>query len=51
MDPQNQKYFKIVFSLVPDEDGYPPVASESLWAVNVADDEYRLDNIPFHVTG
>jgi hypothetical protein len=39
---------KVHFRLVQDEDGYPPVAVESLWAEPATNaDEYVLDNIPF----
>jgi Domain of unknown function (DUF4265) len=39
---------KIHFRLVQDEDGYPPVAVESLWAQSGADsEEYVIDNVPF----
>ena len=37
---------KIHFHLAKDKDGYPPVESESLWAVPHGD-SFRLDNIPF----
>lgn len=39
---------RLFFSLEQDEDGYPPVAAESLWAVPTGQShEYALDNIPF----
>lgn len=38
---------KVLFRLVPDEDGYPPFDTEGLWATPVAPGRYRLDNIPF----
>lgn len=39
---------KIFFELAPDEDGYPPVAAESVWALeSTSGDGYELDNIPF----
>ena len=39
---------KVHFQLAQDEDGYPPVAVESLWAQpSVKPGEYVLDNIPF----
>jgi hypothetical protein len=38
---------KIVFSLQQDEDGYPPVAKETVWARENADGHYVIDNIPF----
>ncbi|KGI81362.1 hypothetical protein IL38_11860 [Actinopolyspora erythraea] len=45
-DPVN--HVKIVVPLEQDEDGYPPIATESLWAVPVWDGEgYSVANIPF----
>ena len=39
---------KLFFALEQDEDGYPPVAAESLWAIPTKQPhEYMLDNIPF----
>lgn len=39
---------KIHFKLVADEDNYPPVAVESVWArATNTPDEYIIDNIPF----
>lgn len=39
---------KIHFQLEQDEDGYPPVASESMWGNPTGQPgEYILDNIPF----
>lgn len=41
---------KVHFHLEQDEDGYPPVAVESLWAEPSAKpDEYVIDNVPFFV--
>ena len=42
---------KIFFELQQDEDGYPPVTRESLWATPTDDGLYRLDNIPFFAHG
>lgn len=39
---------KIQFLLQPDEDGWPPFAGETLWAVQVDAYRYRLDNIPWY---
>ncbi|MGA3144230.1 MAG: DUF4265 domain-containing protein [Verrucomicrobiota bacterium] len=38
---------KINFELHRDEDGYPPIESESLWAQESESGLYLLDNIPF----
>ncbi len=42
---------KVRFELEPDEDGWPPVAGESLWAVPLGGNRYRLDNTPWFVRG
>lgn len=42
---------KIYFRLTRQEDGYPPADSESMWAVSIGDNRYRLDNIPFFACG
>jgi hypothetical protein len=53
MDNQDQHegLVKIVFSLEQDEDGYPPVKTESLWAKPKADGSFELDNTPFYAQG
>lgn len=39
---------KVHFRLVQDEDGYPPVGGESVWARGpVSANQYILDNVPF----
>lgn len=39
---------KVFFELEQDASGYPPVATESLWAIHAETSmEYVLDNIPF----
>lgn len=39
---------KITFNIVQDADGYPPFASESVWASSTENPyEYVVDNIPF----
>jgi hypothetical protein len=43
------RYVKVWFELPKDDDGWPPAASESLWAVPVAPDVVRLDNTPWFV--
>ncbi len=42
---------KVFFELQQDEDGYPPVTCESLWATPVGNGLYRFDNIPFFARG
>jgi hypothetical protein len=38
---------KVRFSLVQDEDGWPPVSSEGVWAEPLGGDHYRIDNTPW----
>ena len=45
------RFVKVVFDLPRDEDGWPPAATESLWAIPVTPDTARLDNTPFFVRG
>lgn len=42
---------KIHFKLEQDEEGYPPVDWESLWATPVGEALYMLDNTPFYARG
>lgn len=44
-----EKQVKIVFELEQDEDGWPPAGAESVWAVDLGQDLYRISNIPFFV--
>ena len=46
-----EKHVKICFPLEPDEDGWPPVTAETLWAVELGGGLFRLDNIPFYARG
>ncbi len=39
-------HYKILFKLTQDEDGYPPISYESVWAARQGA-HYQLDNIPF----
>ncbi|WP_160310914.1 DUF4265 domain-containing protein [Streptomyces sp. 150FB] len=41
---------KVLFSLDQDEDGWPPVSIEGLWAVQLGEDLVRIDNTPWFVT-
>jgi hypothetical protein len=51
LNGQNKRHVRILVRLTPDEDGYPPVQVEGLWAIPRADGNYILDNIPFYATG
>jgi hypothetical protein len=44
---QPERYVKIIVPLEQDEDGYPPVGSERLWARQVGEGRYQIENIPF----
>lgn len=41
--------YKIAFPLQQDAEGWPPASVETLWAMKVGDDLYKIDNIPFFV--
>ncbi|MDP9172414.1 MAG: DUF4265 domain-containing protein [Planctomycetota bacterium] len=38
---------KILFRLAKDKDGYPPVDVEGVWAEEIGDNAFVVDNIPF----
>jgi hypothetical protein len=42
---------RVFFRLEQDEDGYPPVSWERLWAERGPDGLYCLDNVPFYAKG
>jgi len=42
---------KITFRLEQDEEGWPPVSSELMWAIPRTGDTAELDNIPFFAKG
>jgi hypothetical protein len=44
---ESKRHVKIIVPLEQDEDGYPPLGSERLWALQVGEGRYQLDNIPF----
>ncbi|MFE1953685.1 DUF4265 domain-containing protein [Streptomyces sp. NPDC059524] len=45
------EHVKVHFRMDVDEDGWPPVSVESLWAVDLGDGTVRLDNTPWFVRG
>jgi hypothetical protein len=45
------EHVKIRFEIERDENGYPPVSVEYLWAVPHERGQFRIDNIPFFVLG
>ncbi|HEX5751251.1 MAG TPA: DUF4265 domain-containing protein [Archangium sp.] len=42
---------KIVFKLEKDEDDYPPLDYEGLWALPVGEGLFQIDNVPFFARG
>ncbi len=42
---------EVHFPLTPDEEGWPPVSTEPIWARPLGDDRYRLLNVPFFALG
>jgi hypothetical protein len=42
---------KLCFELEREDDDWPPVRTESVWARPVGDDEYELENIPWFARG
>lgn len=40
---------RVRFQLDQDEDGWPPVGSEGVWAEPLGDDQYRIRNTPWFV--
>lgn len=50
-DSDGKKYERVFFRLDKDEDGYPPDDWETVWAYEVEDGLYSLDNVPFFARG
>ena len=46
-DGEYSDFVRVRFQLRQDDDGWPPVASEGVWAVPLGGDVVRLDNIPW----
>lgn len=42
---------KVHFKVIQNEDGYPPFNSEGMWCIGIDAKRFRVDNIPFFVTG
>jgi hypothetical protein len=40
---------RVAFKLTPDADGWPPAVEETLWAEEIEDGVYSINNIPFYV--
>ncbi|MDP9514868.1 DUF4265 domain-containing protein [Pseudomonas protegens] len=44
-------FHKITILLKQDDDGYPPVAAESLWGIKQGETTYIVDNTPYYIYG
>ncbi len=44
------KRVKLMFQIEQDDDGYPPISVESVWAKPTGSGTYLVDNIPFFAT-
>jgi Domain of unknown function (DUF4265) len=51
MRPESSQMLKLWFKIEQDEDGYPPVQVESIWAMPAGEDLFCLENIPFFAKG
>jgi hypothetical protein len=40
---------RVVFPLQVDADGWPPVGAERVWAFDLGEGQYRIDNVPWFV--
>jgi hypothetical protein len=47
MNDERPGFVKVGFRLEQDEDGWPPAASEGLWAAPIGDDAYLIDSTPW----
>jgi hypothetical protein len=51
VESANGDLVHVIFPLEVDDDGWPPVDSERMWASVVGADLYRLENTPWFATG
>lgn len=51
MSESHDHFVKIRFRLPQDEDGWPPVESEGVWAEPLGGDNYKIANTPWFVRG
>lgn len=51
MSKQPEGRVKVSFTFQKDDVGWPPVDTESLWAVDLGQNRYQLDNTPFFARG
>jgi len=49
VEGSDDEFVKVRFGIQQDENSWPPVTSEGLWAVPLGDGRYRIDNTPWFV--
>ena len=47
--PSGPGRVEVTFGMVPDEEGWPPIGSETLWSQPLGAGRYRVDSVPFFV--
>jgi hypothetical protein len=45
----NENHVKLRYELPSNDDGWPPVTSEDVWAVRIAPDIVRIDSVPWFI--
>ncbi len=50
-DSRSDDFVKVIVKLERDEDDYPPVDYEGLWARPLGEGLFQIDNVPFFATG
>jgi hypothetical protein len=51
VDERTHDHVKVRFQLDREDEDWPPVQSEGVWATPSGTDEYRLDNVPWFARG
>jgi hypothetical protein len=51
MNTMSEKHVKVIFHCEKDEVGWPPIGAEGVWAIDLGDGKYQLDNTPFFARG
>lgn len=46
-----ERHVKVAVRLEKDEDDYPPVDWEDLWAIGLGDGTFQIDSVPFYAPG
>ena len=47
--PSGPGCVEVTFGMTPDEEGWPPIGSETLWTEPMGAGRYRVDSVPFFV--